>query len=162
MADLRRVTIWANALIALHLDAREWSFAFDNAKRRAGLCDYTARRISVSRYLAQRYDDDEIHQVLLHEVAHAIAGPRAGHGPRWKRAADELGYVGGRLHDGETADEFAPWVGVCPNGHEYFRHRRPAKPLSCGRCHRGFSAAHLIEWRRREVPTALLRRAAQA
>ena len=65
--------VWADALIARHLDD-SWSFGFDNAKRRAGLCDYTRKRISVSRYLAARYDDDTNHQTLLHEVAHAIAG----------------------------------------------------------------------------------------
>ena len=61
-----------------------WTFGFDNAKTRAGLCDYSAKRITVSRYLAVRYGDDEIHQILLHEVAHALAGSRAGHGPRWR------------------------------------------------------------------------------
>lgn len=57
MSDLHRVRHWAEALIELHLDP-SWTFAFDNAKRRAGLCDYTRKRISVSRYLAARYDDD--------------------------------------------------------------------------------------------------------
>ncbi len=142
---------WADALIALHLDA-SWTFGFDNAKTRAGLCNYTAKRITVSRYLASRYDDDEIHQVLLHEVAHAVAGARAGHGPKWRAVGADLGYVGSRLHDGAIADELAPWVGTCPAGHEHFRYRRPTRPLSCGRCSRGFSQANLIDWRQRPVP----------
>jgi predicted SprT family Zn-dependent metalloprotease len=78
MADLGRVRVWAEALIALHLDPSVWSFEFDNAKKRAGLCNYSEKRISVSRYLAARYDDDEIHQILLHEVAHAMAGAQVG------------------------------------------------------------------------------------
>ena len=73
MADLDRVRRWAAALIDLHLDPAVWSFGFDAAKTRAGLCDYGKKRITVSRHLAGRYDDDEIHQVLLHEVAHAVA-----------------------------------------------------------------------------------------
>ena len=48
---------WAHALIDLHLDP-SWSFAFDNARTRAGLCNYTAKRISVSRHMALRSDDD--------------------------------------------------------------------------------------------------------
>ncbi len=52
------------ALITLHLDD-SWTFGFDHAKRRAGQCDYTKKRITVSRYLAARFEDDEIHQVLL-------------------------------------------------------------------------------------------------
>lgn len=148
MADLERVTVWANALIRLHLDPAEWSFGFDHAKRRAGLCNYTERRITVSRYLAERYDDDEIHQVLLHEVAHAIAGSQAGHGPVWKRVANDLGYVGGRLLDGGAAKELAPWRGVCPSGHEHFRYRQPTRVQSCGECGRGFNPSFEIRWMR--------------
>jgi predicted SprT family Zn-dependent metalloprotease len=148
MAELTRVRTWAHALIDLHLDP-SWTFAFDNAKTRAGLCNYTEKRISVSRYLAAKYEDDEIHQVLLHEVAHAIAGTRAGHGATWKAIASDLGYEGKRLHDGAIADELAPWVGQCPAGHVHYRYRRPARPLACGRCSRRYSAANAIAWVRR-------------
>lgn len=150
MAELNRVTTWASALIALHLDP-SWTFSFDTAKRRAGLCNYTHKRISVSRYLAAKYADDEIHQVLLHEVAHAIAGSAAGHGPRWKAIARDLGYEGSRLHDGAIATELAPWVGKCPGGHEHFRYRQPVRALACGRCTKRFDARFTINWTRREV-----------
>lgn len=149
MADLDRVRIWAEALIRLHLDDT-WSFGFDHARTRAGQCDYTRRRITVSRPLAARYEDDEIHQVLLHEVAHAIAGHRAAHGPRWRRAADELGYEGGRLHHGTETHELAPWVGRCPAGHDHYRYKRPTRTVSCAKCSRRFDQRHLIAWRRRD------------
>ena len=149
MAELVRVRQWADALIALHLDPTVWSFGFDNAKTRAGLCNYTTKRISVSRYLAARYEDDEVHQILLHEVAHALAGSRAGHGPRWKATAAELGYEGKRLHDGATAVEMAPWVGTCPRGHVHHRYRRPGRALACGKCSRSFDVANIITWVRR-------------
>jgi predicted SprT family Zn-dependent metalloprotease len=151
VAELDKVRTWANALISLHLDSAVWSFGFDNAKTRAGLCNYTAKRITVSKHLAARFEDDEIHQVLLHEVAHAMAGTRAGHGPRWKAIARDLGYEGSRLHDGAVATELAPWVGSCPAGHEHYRYRRPTRPLACGRCSRRFDAANLIQWRQRPV-----------
>lgn len=149
MAELHRVRVWAEALIVMHLDPDEWSFGFDHAKRRAGLCNFTTRRITVSRYLAARFDDDEIHQILLHEVAHAMAGPTAGHGADWKRIAREIGYVGGRTHDGEIAAELAPWIGRCPGGHTHVRFRKPTRVSSCARCARGFSPAHVIAWARR-------------
>jgi len=148
VAELDRVRRWAAALIALHLDPT-WTFAFDNAKTRAGLCNYTDKRISVSRYLAARYEDDEIHQVLLHEVAHAVAGSRAGHGLKWKAIAKDLGYEGKRLHDGAIADELAPWVGQCPQGHVHYRYRKPTRAFACGKCSRRFDAANLISWTRR-------------
>lgn len=153
MSELQRVRHWAQALIALHLDA-EWTFDFDNAKRRAGLCDYTRKRISVSRYLAARYDDDTNHQTLLHEVAHALAGSKAGHGTAWKRVARDLGYVGGTTHLGETATELAPWVGVCPAGHTVFRHRKASRATSCAVCAPRFCADHLFTWTKREITTA--------
>jgi hypothetical protein len=153
MSDLQRVRLWAEALITAHLDDT-WSFGFDNAKRRAGLCDYTRKRISVSRYLAARYDDDDNHQTLLHEVAHAIAGPSAGHGAQWKRIARELGYVGGTTHHGETATELAPWIGVCPSGHVAYRHRRATRPTSCAKCAPRFDERFAFTWTRREISTA--------
>lgn len=153
MSDLHRVRVWAEALIATHLDD-SWSFAFDNAKRRAGLCDYTRKRISVSRYLAARYDDDDNHQTLLHEVAHALAGQGAGHGPQWKRVARELGYVGGTTHHGETATELAPWVGLCPVGHVAYRHRKPTRATSCAKCAPRFDERNLFSWTRREITPA--------
>lgn len=159
MADLNRVRVWGEALITMHLDDT-WTFDFDHAKRRAGLCDYQRRRITVSRYLAARFDDDEIHQTLLHEVAHALAGHAAAHGPEWKRVARELGYVGGTTHHGPTATELAPWIGRCPSGHVAYRHRRPARETSCAKCSRQFDRRYLFEWRRREI-TAADRLAAQ-
>jgi len=153
MSDLQEVRATADALIARYLDA-SWSFAFDNAKRRAGLCDYRAKRISVSRYLAARYDDETNRQTLLHEVAHALAGPQAAHGPAWKRTARSLGYVGGTTHSGETATELAPWVGVCPAGHTAYRHRKPVRLTSCVRCAARFDERYLFDWSRREITAA--------
>lgn len=153
MSDLARVRVWANALITHHLDPKfgpgVWTFDFDHAKKRAGLCNFTDHRISVSRYLAAKHDDDEVHQTLLHEVAHALAGPDAAHGPRWKKIARDLGYVGGTTHHGEIAHERAPWVGRCPSGHEHYRFRRPTRTSSCAKCRRGFSPQHLITWTQR-------------
>ena len=148
MSELPRVRRWAEALIALHLDAT-WSFDFDRARTRAGACDHARRRITVSRHIAQLVDDDDIHQVLLHEVAHALAGARAGHGAQWRRIAAGLGYAGSRLYDGPTATGLAPWVGSCPAGHTHYRHRRPARPMSCAKCSRRYDARHLIRWERR-------------
>ena len=148
VADLNRVRVWADALIVMHLDP-SWTFAFDNAKRRAGLCNYTTKRISVSRYLAGRYEDDEIHQILLHEVAHAMAGPKAGHGPRWKAIGKEIGYEGKRLHDGAIAEEHASWVGHCPAGHEFFRYRAPTRVSACAKCAKRFDPKNAIVWVKR-------------
>jgi predicted SprT family Zn-dependent metalloprotease len=149
MVDSAVVVRLAEELIALHTPGRAWTFAFDSAKRRAGACHYSSRRITVSRYLAAKMDETELRQVLLHEIAHALAGHAAAHGPQWRAVAKGLGYTGKRLHDGPIADERAPWIGTCVAGHVHYRFRRPTSPLSCGLCARGFSRAALITWQRR-------------
>ena len=145
MAELHRVRVWADALIRLHLD-ESWSFSFDHAKTRFGACDHTKRRITISRHLAELADDDDVHQVLLHEVAHAIAGARAGHSSTWLRVARDLGYEGGRTHNHPIPHDQAKWLGRCPNGHELIRFRRPSRPTSCAACNPQFHRDYLIEW----------------
>ncbi|AJM77149.1 sprT domain-containing protein [Rathayibacter toxicus] len=152
MAELDQVTQWARELIDLHLDS-SWSFAFDHARTRGGACHWARKRITVSQLLAARWSDEEVRQTLLHEVAHALAGPEAGHGPQWRRTALRLGCDGSRTHRNPTADELARWVGTCPSGHIFYRHRRPRHRLACGRCARHPEAAHAIQWRQRTVPT---------
>lgn len=144
-ADVERL---AGDLLEQHLPGRGWTFGFDRAVRRAGSCDYAERRITVSRYLAQRAEEAEVRQVLLHEIAHAQAGSGAAHGPRWRAAASRIGYTGSRLHDRPVAEERATWLGTCPAGHEHSRFRRPSRPSSCARCSPRFSRAALITWRR--------------
>ncbi|PZE69731.1 SprT-like domain-containing protein [Curtobacterium sp. MCBD17_021] len=149
MTALDRVRSRAAELMSAHLADRSWAFAFDNAKTRAGQCDFARRRITVSRHLAVRFTPEDVEQVLLHEIAHALSGPRAGHGPTWRRTAAALGYTGSRLHDGPIASELAPWVGHCPAGHEHFRYRTPTRPLACARCSRRFDERNVIAWVRR-------------
>lgn len=135
----------------MHLDER-WSFRFDNGKKRAGLCNYTAREISVSRYIAAKASDDDIHQTLLHEVAHAMAGHAAGHGSTWKRVAESIGCDPSRTHSLETPEDLAPWLGRCPEGHEHVRWRAPAsgREYRCLKCPPGAAREGTIAWQRRE------------
>ncbi len=84
----------------------------------------------------------------MHSPGHAAA-----HGPAWKRVAEELGYVGGTTHHGETAVELAPWGGSCPAGHVTYRHRRPTRATSCARCSRHVRRQNVFAWTRREIPS---------
>jgi predicted SprT family Zn-dependent metalloprotease len=90
--DLNDAKTLAHDLMATHgLDSLGWTFAFDNATRRMGLCQFTPRRISMSRHYASHADEKSVRNTILHEIAHAKAGPAAKHGPRWRAVAVSLG-----------------------------------------------------------------------
>jgi len=111
-----------------------WSFGLDHARTRLGCCHYTEKTITCSRYLVAYLADDEVEQVILHEIAHGLAGHQAGHGRVWQRQAKALGYTGGRTIEVPEARLSARWLGTCSAGHEILRHRRPARRVYCGTC----------------------------
>jgi predicted SprT family Zn-dependent metalloprotease len=76
VARLMRATLDAHGL-------HHWLGTLDRAKRRLGICRYDTREISLSLHHLNRPDAD-ILNTIRHEVAHALAGRGAGHGPIWK------------------------------------------------------------------------------
>ena len=125
------------ALVSHHLDS-SWSFAMDHARTRLGCCHYSQKRITCSVYLIAYLADDEVEQVILHEIAHALVGEEVGHGRVWLQTARALGYEGGRTIDVPEARLSARWRGVCVKGHEVFRHRKPRTRCWCAPCsHKG-------------------------
>ncbi len=93
----------AESLIKKHgLDG--WSFQFDNAQRRAGACAYSTKVISLSRLYCLKASADQVRDTILHEIAHALAGPKHNHDAKWKSIARSIGCKAERCH---TVD-FAP------------------------------------------------------
>lgn len=68
-----------------------WTLAFVEARRRLGDCHYQDRVIRISRAHALEGSEEQIRDTVLHEIAHAIAGPEAGHGPLWRATARRIG-----------------------------------------------------------------------
>ena len=135
--------------MAKHLDMTKWSFVFDSGKRRAGLCDHTNKRISLSKHLVQLHSIEQSRQVLWHEIGHALVGANHGHDKTWLASAAKLGYRNEKF-SGRTIDENqATWLGMCPNGHKYYRYKKPTGVASCSQCHKGFSPQHVITWNKR-------------
>lgn len=61
-------------------------------------CDYSKHTIALNRKFVLAATEEHFTQVMLHEIAHAICGPRvAGHGKEWKATAKSIGYTGGRV-----------------------------------------------------------------
>ena len=69
----------------------EWTFAFLEAERRLGDCHFQDRVIRIGRAHALDASEAEIRDTVLHEIAHALAGPEARHGPQWKATARRIG-----------------------------------------------------------------------
>ncbi len=132
-----------------------WSLAFDNAKRRAGVCRHGSRVIGLSAPLARLHAADEVRETLLHEIAHALAGPEHGHDAVWVARARSIGSTGQRCLPAEAPTPAAPWLGVCPAGHTVERHRRPERVASCLDCSPTFSTEHLLEWTHHGRPGVL-------
>ena len=69
----------------------DWTFAFLEAERRLGDCHFEDRVIRIGRSHALDGSEAQVTDTILHEIAHALAGPEARHGPVWKAAARRLG-----------------------------------------------------------------------
>jgi RimJ/RimL family protein N-acetyltransferase len=128
------------------LDDREWSFGFDSGRRRAGMCSYNDKKITVSKYLVLVHSVDDVMQTVLHEIAHALCGPKEGHSKKWLATAKKLGYRNDKYTGQEIAATYAPYKGLCPNGHEHFRYRKPSRLYSCQHCSNGYNSRYMIDW----------------
>lgn len=68
-----------------------WSLRFGNARTKLGECRAQETAIVLSRAHAVEGAPDDVMDTILHEVAHALAGPKAAHGPAWQAIARRLG-----------------------------------------------------------------------
>ena len=89
-AQLNGVAGMARRLMEEH-GLTGWTLAFVEAKRRLGDCHFRNRVIRISRTHALEGSKEQIRDTVLHEIAHAIAGREAGHGPLWKVTARRIG-----------------------------------------------------------------------
>ncbi|UNX55037.1 SprT-like domain-containing protein [Georgenia sp. TF02-10] len=142
LAEVRRM---GTALLAEH-GLAGWRVALDGARVRAGSCRYAERTITLSRHLMALYDDAQVRETLLHEIAHALVGPEHGHDAVWRAKARAIGSTASRTVAAYAPQVPAPWRGTCPRGHVTDRHRRPVRPASCSRCDPSFNIAHLLTW----------------
>jgi predicted SprT family Zn-dependent metalloprotease len=121
----------------------KWTFSFNRAKRIMGLCRHRERRIELSVYFVLANSEASVRDCILHEIAHAIAGLEAGHGPKWRRICQKIGATPERCGDAQMPD--GKWQAICPKcQRNYTRHHRPRRRLSysCSDC--GFEQGRLM------------------
>ncbi|MGA8209029.1 MAG: SprT-like domain-containing protein [Nocardioidaceae bacterium] len=143
--ELRAAYDEAVRLLAEH-GLGQWRVELDTAKRRAGVCRFRDRVIGLSAPLARLHSESEVRDTVLHEIAHALSGPGAGHGPRWQAEARRLGCSTQRCLPADAPRVPGAWVGVCRLGHVTERHRRPDRVVACARCSSVFDLQHVLEW----------------
>ena len=87
---LRTVATVARDLMDAH-GLEDWTLAFVESRRRLGDCWYDHRLIRIARRHAIEHPEADVRDTVLHEIAHALAGPAARHGPVWKAIARRIG-----------------------------------------------------------------------
>lgn len=128
-----------HGLVDNELGSPNWQFDFDTSVRRFGACHWNTRKITLSAKLTALNDLERVQRTLLHEIAHALAGHRAGHGPQWQSICKAIGGDGQRLYSSsDTATVTKSVTGTCPNCKRVLkRHRRSA--IACGACCRKYN-----------------------
>lgn len=139
---IRRIQELAGKLLRAHA-LSGWVFAFNRRKRAMGFCCYSQRSIELSIHFVVRNDMDEIIDTLLHEIAHALVGPKHGHDRVWKAKCVEVGATPQRL--GHADMPAGKWQAVCKAcGRNYNRHRRPKRMRGWYCPHCGLELGRLV------------------
>ena len=112
-----------------------WMFQWDNSKTRFGCCKYNRNVISLSEPLTLLNGEGQVSDTIRHEIAHALAGPSAGHGRAWQRQCLITGARPQRCYSGNVVQPPARWKLECPKcGITGTRHRKPTRVSYHGPC----------------------------
>src|SRR5262249_54133088 len=112
----------------------------------------------ISEYYARHSPEESVLDTLRHEMAHAIAGPAAKHGPRWKAVAIRLGATPRSCESsGRAVVEPGDWQATCSACQKTVHLYRRPRSLTGYRCRCEARSPLTFEYtgdpaRRREVP----------
>ncbi len=154
LMDLNDAAAMGGRLLDEH-GLHDWRLVFDRAKRRAGVCRWARKEIGLSAPLTSVHPEAEVRDTVLHEIAHALVGPKHGHDAVWRATAKRIGCTGQRCSSQDAPSIDGDWVGLCDAGHRITRHRRPERPTACRQCAPRFDPAHLFSWTFRGRPAPM-------
>ena len=121
----------ARALMDAH-GLKQWTLRFAAARRRLGACFVQPKIIEIARWHAVHGESRDVTDTILHEIAHALAGAKAGHGPARKAVARRIGATpraraqgrdGARAHSAAAKAGFAAGMQVSFEPRGGRRHR---------------------------------------
>lgn len=134
--------------LALHLlsfyDLESWSFRFDHAKKRFGCCNFNTRIISLSRHLVELNSEEKVRDTLLHEIAHALVGPRHAHDKVWKAKVKEIGGKPERCVGEDVLIPKGKYTASCPSCGKNFQAQRKRR-IACGKCCKQYNCGRYLE-----------------
>lgn len=94
----------------------DWVVTFDQSTSRAGQCNHSWKRITFGIPFMQTAGEEQVKNTILHEVAHAVVGPKQGHGSVWKAFFISIGGNGSAHSEAPqsmyTHENFL-WIGTC-------------------------------------------------
>ncbi len=170
----RRVGTLMDELGRTHAGARlhdlGWTFTFDRARTRLGLCSWRrgrvrVKQISLSRFLSERLGWAIMEDVARHEIAHALdfeTRGRSAHDAVWKAWAVRCGADPTTRYEGPLGDDpRSPLLGACPDaacGYVRPLYRAPLRVPICADCRRSGSTRPLVVTSRatgERVPTGV-------
>ena len=134
------------------LQDRGWTFGFDRARRRLGVCRVREKRITLSALLSRTLPEAEVEDTVRHEIAHAVDHElhpnrrnRRAHDRTWKALARRCGAKPERCFDGDVPDDpTAPYVAVCLScDMSRDLYRQPVRAHLCPTCSRPSRPAYL-------------------
>lgn len=117
--DLNEAERMARELMTQHGIGRV-PFAFDNGKRRLGATHFmrvgdtaVPTKVTLSRHYVALLPESEVRDVILHEVAHVLAGRNANHNAHFMAMCVKVGAKPARCAT-PSARPTAPIEGRCP------------------------------------------------
>ena len=90
-----------------------WTFKWSRGKKQFGACatkfnrrtkTFVYKEIRLSAPLTELNSEEQVTDTILHEIAHAIAGTAAGHGPEWRRVARAIGAKAERCYSSKDVN----------------------------------------------------------
>ena len=132
--DLKELEAIASREMTKH-GLQDWSFGLAATKRRLGVCKHAKKRIEISQFHVLYNPPETVLDTLLHEIAHALAGSAAGHGPAWRAVAVRLGAIPRACDTGRgTVVVPGDWQSTCPackKTHHFYKQPRNLAGYRC-------------------------------
>lgn len=152
-SDIEFTTLARN--IMNYLGLHKWELRMEELEEDSlgrpllGICDHDKYYIAFSPSRMRNMNEIGHREVILHEVAHALAGHEAGHGKGWRQIARKIGSQGtDTFNDARYQASKFDWVGECPVGHRVGSRKQPQGwNWSCTKCAPGWSPEHMYTWK---------------